>query len=83
MKVARTRGKVSGRSGGDIGLSSLFCVGFESIDDVEREVVGALEDPEGFLLQSFNSVKRLMYNKTIITRIRHHCLVPPIPPKMP
>ena len=53
MKVARTRGKVSGRSGGDIGLSSLFCVGFESADDVEREVVGVLEDPEGFLSTEF------------------------------
>ena len=83
-KLAKTRGKVGGRSGVDVGLSSPFCVGFKFTDDVEGEVVGTLEDPEGFLLQSFKTVERLMYNKTIIiTRMRHHCIVPPVPSKMP
>ena len=84
VKLAKTRGKVGGRSGVEVGLSSLFCLGFEFIDDVVREVVGALGDPEGFLSQNFKTVERLMYNKTIvITSLRHHCIVPLIPPKMP
>ena len=84
VKLARTMGKVGGRSGVDVGSSSPFCVGFEFIYDVEREGIDALEDPEGFLLQSFKTVERLMYNKTIIiARMMHHCIVPPIPPKMP
>ena len=84
MKLARNRGKVDGGSSVDVGLPSLFCVGFEFIDDVEREGVGALEDPEGFFLQSLKTVERLMSSKTmIIARMRHHCIVPPIPPKMP
>ena len=57
VKLARTRGKVGGHSGVDLGLSISFCVGFEFIDDVEREGVGALEDPEGFLLQSFKTLE--------------------------
>ena len=74
VKLAKTRGNIGGGSSVDVGLSSSFCVGFEFIYDVEREVVGALEDPEGFLLQSFKTVERLMHNKTIITRKRHYLL---------
>ena len=40
-----------------VGLSSLFRVEPESVDGFERGVVGALEDPEGFLPQNFKSVK--------------------------
>ena len=54
-KLARTRGKVGGRSSVDVGLSSPFCVGFEFIDNVEGEGVGALEGSEGILLQSFKT----------------------------
>ena len=84
MKLARIRDKVGGRSDVDVGFCSPFCVEFEFIDDVKREGASVLEDPEGFLLQSFKTAERLMYNKTIIiARMRHHCIVPPIPPKMP
>ena len=35
-------------------------------------------------LQSLKSAERLMYNNTnIIAKMRDHCIVPPIPPKMP
>ena len=66
------------------GWSSLFRIESESVDVVGRGVVGTLKDPEGFLLLSFNSVEWLVYNKTnIIAKIWHHCIVSPIPPKMP
>ena len=62
----------------------LFGVGSESVDGVGKGVVGAFSSPEGFLLQSFKIAEGLMYNNaTIIAKLRHHCIVPPIPPKMP
>ena len=84
-KLARTRGKVGGgRSGVDRGLFTSFCAWFRSIDNVEGERVGALGGPEVFRRKSFRTVERLMYNNTSsITRMRHHCIVPPIPPRMP
>ena len=69
-KLTRTRGKVGGRSGADVGLSAPFCVGFEFTSDVEGEGVGALEGLEDFLRQNFKTVEQLMYNNTsIITRM--------------
>ena len=55
MKLATTRGRVGGRSGVDVGLFSPFCVGFEFIDDIEREGVGALKTLKAF----FYKVSRL------------------------
>ena len=85
MKLTRSRGKVGGgHSGADIGFFTSFCAGFESTDNVEREGVVALEAPEDFHRQIFKTTERLMYNKTSnITRMRQHCIVLPIPPKMP
>ena len=67
MKLARTRDKVGSLSGVAFGLSSLFWVGSKSVDGVGRGAVGVLGGPEGFLLQSFKGVERLMHNKTNIT----------------
>ena len=62
----------------------LFGVGSESVDGVEGGVVSAFNKPEGFLLQSFKIVERVMYNNAnIIAKMRHNCFVPPIPSKMP
>ena len=52
--------KVGGRSGVDVGLSSLFFVGPESVNGVERGIVGALEDPESLLLESFKIAEQLI-----------------------
>ena len=84
-KLARTRDKVGGGcSGVDRGLFTCVYAGFGSTDNVEEEGVSALESPEVFCRESFKTVERLMYNNTSsITRMRHHCIVPPIPPKMP
>ena len=85
VKLTRSRGKVGGgHSGAEIGLFTSFCAGFESTDNVEGEDVVALEGAEDFRRQSFKTVERLMYNKiSSITRMRQHCIVLPIPPKMP
>ena len=84
MKLARTRGKVGGRSNVDLGLSCLFCIGSGFVDGVARGAFSALKDPEGFPLHNFKNAERLMYNKTnIIARMRHHCIVLSISPKMP
>ena len=66
------------------GLTSLFSIGSESVDGVGRGGVGVFNHREGSFLQSLKSVERLMYNNTnIIAKMRHHCIVRPIPPKMP
>ena len=45
-----------------------------------RGVVGVLEDPDRFSSTEF---QQLMYNKnSIIAKMRHHCIVPPIPSRM-
>ena len=61
MKLAKTRGKVGGRSGVDVGLTSLLHVGSEFVNSAGRGVVGMLEGPEGFLLQSFNVQQNQYY----------------------
>ena len=60
VKLASTRCKVGSCSCLHIGLSSLFCVGSESVVGVGRGAFGALEDPEDFPLQSFKSMEQLM-----------------------
>ena len=60
VKLASTRGKVGSCLCLHIGLSSLFCVRSESVVGIGRGAVGALEDPEDFLLQSFKIMERLM-----------------------
>ena len=73
-----------GFSAVDVGLTSLFVIGSESVGGVGRGVVGAFNSAQGCLLQSFKSVEQLMYHNTnIIAKMRHHCIVPPIPPKIP
>ena len=84
-KLGRTRSKVSGGcSVVDRGLFNLICAGFGSIGNEKGEGFSALEGLEVFLRQSLRTVERVMYNNTSsITRMRHHCIVPPIPPKIP
>ena len=66
------------------GLTSLFGVGSESVDGVGRGGVGMFNCCEGLFPQSLKSLERLMYNNTnIIAKMRQHCIVPPILPKMP
>ena len=84
MKLARTRGKEGVCSGVDVGLTSLIGVGSEPVDGVGRGVFGAFNNSEGFLLQSCKIVERLTCNNTnIVAKTRHHCIVLPIPLKMP
>ena len=65
-------------------MTGLFGIGFESVDGVGRAGVGVFIRREGLFLRSLKSVERLMYNNTnIIAKMRHHCIVPPILPKMP
>ena len=79
VKLARTKGKVVGCSPVNVGLTSLFGIGPESVGGVERGAVGAFNSPEGFPLKRFKSKERLMYSNTnIIAKMRHHCIVPPI-----
>ena len=68
----------------DRGLFTLVCAGFGSIGNDEEEGVSALKGLEVFRQQSLRTVEQLMYNNTSsITRMRHHCIVSPIPSKMP
>ena len=61
------------------GLTSLFGIGTESVDGVGGG--GVFNCREGLFLQSLKSVERLMYKNTnIIAKMRHHCIVPPVPP---
>ena len=84
-KLARTRDEVGGGcSSADQGLFTSSGAGFGSIYNVDVEGVSALEGPEVFRRQSFKTVEQLMYNNaSSITRMRQHCMVPPISPKMP
>ena len=62
----------------------MFSIGSESVDGVGRGGVGVFNRREVSFLKSLKSVERLMYNNTnIIAKMRHHCIVPLIPPKMP
>ena len=84
VKLAKTKGRVVVFSTVGGGLTSLFGIRSESVDGVERGGVGVFNRGEGLFLQSLKSVERLMYNNTnIIAKMRHHCIVPPILPKMP
>ena len=63
------------------GLTSLFGIGTESVDGVGGGGVGVFNCREGLFLQSLKSVERLMYKNTnIIAKMRHHSIVPPVPP---
>ena len=57
MTLKRTKGKLLGCPGVDVGLSRLFHAGSESTDGFGRGYVGAFGKPEGFLLQSFKIVE--------------------------
>ena len=84
VKLVKTKGKVVGCTTVSRGLTSLFCIGSESVDGVGRGGVGVFNPREVLFLRSLKSVERLMYNNTnIIAKMRHHCIVPPILPKMP
>ena len=64
-------------------MTGFFGTGSDSVDGVGRGGVGVFNPREGFL-QCLKSVERLMYNNTnILAKMRHHCIVPPIPPKTP
>ena len=83
VALERTKGKILGCSDVVVGLTRLFRVGSESTDGLGRGYVGDFGNLEGFLPQNFKIVEWLMYNKTnIIAKMRHHCVVPSIPPKM-
>ena len=60
---------VVGCSAVDLGLTSLFGIGSESVDGVGRGVVGAFNSPEGFPLQSFKIVERKIKNRNKNTNI--------------
>ena len=84
VKLAKTKGKVVGCLTAGGGLTGVFGIGSDSVDDVGRGGVGVFNPREGLLLQSLKNVEWLMYNNTnIFAKMRHHCMVPPIPPKMP
>ena len=65
VKLVKTKGKVVGCSALDVGLTSLFGIGSKSVDGVGRGIVGTFNRPEDFLLQSFKTVERSMYNNTL------------------